>query len=150
LEDLEMLVSFYSISDSDNTINKTLVSPVNVNVRLNKDFNQFDPVLMLASGVGFDPRNFNYFDIPTIGRKYFIREIENKAGNIWAVTAQCDYLESFKSDIMNSKARYYRKMKVGDYVNTNLLSSNIKTVNKYNSNVTMSDEKTMILTTLGA
>lgn len=141
----------YSINDSDNTINKTLVNGLTVNINLKRGVNVITPSIPLADIPGIDLSTFNYASIPGLGRKYFVNQVSNTNGRIWVLELTCDALETYKADILASNARFTRNIKNGDYLDTTIDMSVIKTVAQYESNETVfTDQRTLILTTVGA
>lgn len=141
----------YSINDSDNTINKTLVNGLTVNINLKRGVNVITPSIPLADIPGIDLTAFNYAVIPGLGRHYFVTQVSNTNGRVWVLELQCDALETYKADILAANARFTRNIKNGDYLDTNIDMSVIKTVAQYESNETVfTDQRTLILTTVGA
>ena len=61
----------------------------------------------------------------------------------------CDVLETYKADVLASKARFNRAIKTGDYYNANVDQSTLKTITKHESNVSIADQSAMILTSVG-
>ena len=144
-----MELKLYHVSDGDNVINKTkqLVSTLTINLK--RDVNISSPSLILAtdSPTGFD--GVNYAEITDLGRVYFVDDIRSLSNKIWELTLSCDVIETYKADILASKARLYRNIKTGDYFDAGLDSSFITTVDKYPSNKSISDQTTVIITTIG-
>lgn len=141
----------YSINDSDNTINKTLVNGLTVNINLKRGVNVITPSIPLADIPGIDLSAFNYASIPGLGRKYFVNQVSNTNGRVWVLELECDVLETYKADILAANSRFTRNIKTGDYFNADIDMSTLTTVQQYDSDVTAFDgEETIILTTLGA
>ena len=144
-----MELKLYHVSDGDNVINKTkqLVSTLTINLK--RDVNISSPSLILStdSPTGFD--GVNYAEITDLGRVYFVDDIRSLSNKIWELTLSCDVIETYKADILASKARLYRNIKTGDYFDVGLDSSFITTVDKYPSNKSISDKETLLITTVG-
>lgn len=138
-----MLVTFYKTKDDKNVINKTLTDPLTINLNIKDDNPEYTPVLKMVT----DVTGYNYCHIPFFKRFYFVDRIERK-GQIILVGLSCDVLETYKTDILTSNARFKRNLKNGDYMNFNIENSSLKTVEKINSNVTLPTEKHYILTTI--
>lgn len=68
---------------------------------------------------------------------------------LFEIWLDCDLLETFKDDILQSKARFKRKLKNGDYVNVGGEKDIRTTITKSLSNYTMSDEHSIIVSTVG-
>lgn len=138
-----MQATFYKTLDNKNVINKTLTSPLNVELKLRDNQDVIAPVLKMSVNV----TPYNYCYIPYFNRFYFVEKIE-KQGKLFIVGLYCDVLESYKDDILASNARFKRNIKNGDYMNINLEQSSFKTVDKVESDVTLENESHYILTTI--
>ena len=137
-----MQVIFYKTSDDVNVINKRLNEPLIIDMFVKNEFDLNNPVLMLKSDV--TPYNYCKF----LGRCYFVDKVERK-GKVNFVHLFIDVLETYKQDILNSNARFNRKIKHGDFVAVNLETSVLKSFKKVESNFTMTDEHTIIVSTVG-
>ena len=140
-----MQATFYKTLDNKNVINKTLTSPLNVELKLRDNQDVIAPVLKMSVNV----TPYNYCYIPYFNRFYFVEKIE-KQGKLFIVGLYCDVLESYKSGILSSNARFKRNLKTGDYMTINIETSELKTIQKVNSNFTLGNDKNLILTTIGA
>lgn len=144
-----MLVKFYTISEDSNVINKNLGVSEDVEVNLKKDFEINFPELFLAQINEIDFKKFNYCTIPEINRNYFIDSIEIISYKIVKLILSIDYLETYKSGILESKARYFRNIKTGDYSNVELDKSFLKTITIHNSDKGFSGENSLIMSVVG-
>lgn len=140
-----MQATFYKTLDNKNVINKTLTSPLNVELKLRDNQDVIAPVLKMSVNV----TPYNYCYIPYFNRFYFVEKIE-KQGKLFIVGLYCDVLESYKNDILSSNARFKRNLKTGDYMTINIETSQLKTIQKVNGNFTMGNDSNLILTTIGA
>lgn len=141
----------YSINDSDNTINKTLVNGLTVNINLKRGVNVITPSIPLADIPGIDLSAFNYAVIPGLGRHYFVNQVSNTNGRVWVLELECDVIETYKADILAANSRFTRNIKTGDYFDTTIDMSTLKTVQQYDSDTTaFVGDSTIILTTIGA
>ena len=138
-----MQATFYKTLDNKNVINKTLTSPLNVELKLRDNQDVIAPVLKMSVNV----TPYNYCYIPYFNRFYFVEKIE-KHGKLFIVGLYCDVLESYKDDILASNARFKRNIRNGDYMAINLEHSSLKTVDKIESDVTLENENHFILTTI--
>ena len=146
---MEMIL--YTLQDSENTINKTLVNGLTLQINLKRGVNIVTPSIPLADIPGVDFADYNYASIPELGRLYFVTQIKNVNSRVWVLELTCDALETYKADILAANARFTRNIKNGDYLDTTIDMSVIKTVAQYESNETVStDQRTLILTTVGA
>ena len=140
-----MQATFYKTLDNKNVINKTLTNPLNVELKLRDNQDVIAPVLKMSVNV----TPYNYCYIPFFNRFYFVEKIE-KQGKLFIVGLYCDVLESYKSGILSSNARFKRNLKTGDYMTINIETSQLKTIQKVNGNFTMGNDSNLILTTIGA
>lgn len=140
-----MQATFYKTLDNKNVINKTLTSPLNVELKLRDNQDVIAPVLKMSVNV----TAYNYCYIPFFNRFYFVEKIE-KQGKLFIVGLYCDVLESYKSGILSSNARFKRNLKTGDYMAINIEKSELKTIQKVNGNFTLGNDSNLILTTIGA
>lgn len=135
----------YSINDGDNVINKNLVNGFNVPIHLKQGFDIINPDIVLNG----DYRGYNYAHIPSLNRFYFINNVEQLNLRLVKLNMTCDVLETYKVDILNSNARFKRNIKTGDFANVMLETSNLTTLDKFQSNKTLTDEKSIILSAVG-
>lgn len=144
-----MELKLYKTDSADNVINKTLTDPITMNINLRRGVDIVEPVLRIEYSTGDSPNKYNYCHIPDLARFYFIRDIQSITRNVWELRLECDVLESYKSEILASNARYNRNMVTGDYI-----SNTLNTSANFNSTVFESDKgfdnnKQLILTTVG-
>ena len=88
-----MELILYKTTDDENVINKDLEFFKSININLKDDVNISNPDLKLRLNVD-DVKNFNYAEIDSFNRKYFVRDIQNLNNAIWLVRLECDYLET--------------------------------------------------------
>ena len=141
-----MIAKAYSNNDSTNTINKTLVFIIDIDVKFKEEVNIYSPSIMLKYD---DLIDFNYLYIDKFKRYYFIEDVEVFPNKIYKLTLKCDVLMSFKDDILNSYGNITSQTNYNDYYNFNYSSEVRKEVNIYKSNYIMSNETNTILVTLG-
>ena len=135
----------YSINDDDNAINKNLGVGLNVPIHLKGDFDLINPTVILNG----DFRQYNYAHIPDLNRFYFIERFEQLNLKMIQLYLKCDILESYKTDILNSVARFKRGIKNGDYHNINIEHSNKMIVERFDSDGLEMDGNTMIISVVG-
>ena len=145
-----MELKLYAVNDGDNVINKTMTLKTTMEINLKRDVDVINPRLILIPNLPTGFTGINYAEIPLLNRFYYVDSITNISATLWQLDLSCDVLETYKADILASKARLYRNLKAGDYFNTALESSHLTTVAKYNSNKGISDNETLIMTTVGA
>ena len=144
-----MLLNLYKVADSDNVMNKVKTDLKQLQVNLKRDFDLNSPSLIILNDETFNCTDYNYCEIPELNHSYFINGIDNIGKQLYRLDCSCDVLETFKSEILNSQARFYRNVRPGDYVNGQLETSTKETITLYDSNVTLSDSENIILTTAG-
>ena len=144
-----MELKLYAVNDGENVINKTMTLKTTMEINLKRDVDIINPRLILIPNLPTGFSGINYAEIPDLNRFYFVDNITNISGTLWQLDLSCDVLETYKADILASKARLYRNLKAGDYFDTALESSHITTVAKYASNKGISDSETLIMTTVG-
>lgn len=135
----------YSIDDNDNVINKNLGMGLNIPIHLKGDFDLINPTVILNG----DFRQYNYAHIPDLNRYYFIERFEQLNLKMVQLYLKCDVLESYKSDILNSVARFKRGIKDGDFNNINIDHSNKMSVERFDSDGLEMDGNTMIISVVG-
>lgn len=145
-----MNLNLFKTDDSDNVINKTLTNKLNITINLKRDVDIISPRLIIRNTQAININAFNYCQIEELNRFYFIRSINNMGGNLWEVICECDVLETYKTDIISSRARYYRNLKTGDYVQGNIDFSEVRKISEHTSDKGLGDGTAIILTTVGA
>ena len=144
-----MELNLYVVNDSDNVINKNMTNKVTININLKRDVDISSPSLVLLDGLGVNYSDFNYAEISELGRFYFVNNVQRLNHKMIKVDLVCDVLETYKADVLASKARFNRAIKNGDYYNANVDQSTLKTITKHESNVSIADQSSMILTSVG-
>ena len=145
-----MELNLYKCSDGDNVINKTLTEKLSINITLKRDVNITAPQIILMNDNGAFFNQYNYAEIPELGRFYFIDSVTSLNNKMESLALRCDVLETYKADVLASKARFMRRLKTGDYIAANIDYSVIKTITKIESNSGFTGNPTMILTSVGA
>lgn len=145
-----MELNLYKCSDGDNVINKTLTEKLTINITLKRDVNITAPQIILINDNGAFFNQYNYAEIPELGRFYFIDSVTSLNSKMESLALRCDVLETYKADVLASKARFMRGLKTGDYIAANIDYSVIKTITKIESNSGFTGNPTMILTSVGA
>ena len=145
-----MELKLYAVNDGENVINKTMTLKTTMGINLKRDVDIINPRLILIPNLPTGFSGINYAEIPDLNRFYFVDSITNISATLWQLDLSCDVLETYKADILASKARLYRNLKPGDYFDTALEYSHITTVAKYASNKGISNSETLIMTTVGA
>lgn len=144
-----MILNLYSIADDPNTINKNLGSSVTYNIKARRDFDIIRPIIDLKIDDYNEVANMNYCGIMDLNRFYFIEDMTFITSNIIRFNCICDVLETYKDEYLNSVGRIKRGIKTGDYYNAPIDSTVMPTISKHNSNITLVEKETLILSVLG-
>lgn len=144
-----MEMRLYKTMDNDNVINKELDLLYTFNINLKNTTDIITPIILVNDKKEMNIKQCNYCYLEHFNRYYFIRTIENMNNNVWRLYLECDVLESFKDDILNSRAEYKRKVKQGDYLQFNNINDVRKDIDIYESNVSLNGEKSIIFSSIG-
>lgn len=144
-----MELRLYHTLDNENVINKNLTLIHTMEIKLKDVVSIISPILILSEVEGVNYFQCNYCFLSDFNRYYFIRDIEVLNNKNYRLQLEVDVLESFKDDILNSRAEYKRLIKEGDYLEFNNISDVRKDIDIYESNVTLNGEKNILLSTIG-
>ncbi len=70
---------------------------------LKDDTSIINPVIRIKKSTPPPNNNYNYMYIPAFNRYYFIEDITNESVDFWTVRAKVDVLQTYQTDILNSK-----------------------------------------------
>lgn len=141
-----MIVKTYNTDSPNNTINKNIVFLNDIDVKFKDEVNIYNPLIILKY---IDLIDFNYVYIDKFKRYYYVDDVEVQPNKIYKISLKCDVLMSFKDDILDADAYIYQSNNVNKYYNSNYQSEVKKEVDIYKSDYIMSDEKSIILVTIG-
>lgn len=144
-----MILNLYSITDDPNVVNKSLGIPVTYDIKARRDFDIIRPVIDLKIVDYNEVSNKNYCGIVELNRFYFIEDVTFITSSVVRLSCVCDVLETYKNEYLNSVGRIKRGIKTGDYYNASIDSTVMPTISKHESNVTLIEEETLILSVLG-
>lgn len=142
-----MELKLFKTTDDDNVIGKELEFYKSMNIHLKDNVDVSNPNIRLKLNID-DVGKFNYAEIETFKRKYFMSDIQNLNNDVWLIRLECDVLETFKDDILNSTASVTRNINTGDYQEISQDFEVKRDVHIYESDRTLNKEKTMILSTI--
>ena len=143
-----MQLYLYKTRDSNRVLNKTLTNESLLNINLKRDTDIVRPTIQLMKVAGMDFKQFNYAHIPELNRFYFINHIESVNNSVDKLYLECDVLETYKADILASEMTYTATARAGDNIITDANTGvNINTT--INSNITLDDGESIVLTTVG-
>lgn len=144
-----MELILYKTNDNDNVLNKKYDEVYRLNINLKRNTDIINPRIMLNDLGNMDFKKCNYAYIKELDRFYFIKTIESITNHVWDLFLECDVLETYSDDILESMATYQRQIKDGDYQNINN-DYDVKTeITIHKSDVVLSSDKSIILTTIG-
>lgn len=144
-----MEMRLFITKDSENVINKTMLLQDVIEITLKDNIDVVNPIIVLKDE-SFNMINYNYCYLEGFNRFYFIRDIQTINSDMFRVTLECDVLESFKHDILNSEATYKSKLSSEDYgVVSNEGFTYNKKITNYFSSIEVEKERTLLLSTLG-
>lgn len=144
-----MELRLYRTLDNENIINKNLSLIHTMNIKLKDTVSITNPTLILSEVNGLDYFQCNYCFLSEFNRYYFIRDIELLNNKNYRMQLEVDVLESFKEDILNSYAEISRTIKQGDYMNINDVVDLRKEIDIYENEISLTNEKNIILSTIG-
>ena len=144
-----MEIKLYTTEDADNVINKTLALVSTVQIQLRDTQNITAPVVLLGKITGVDLKAVNYAYMDEFKRFYFVRSINVGPNNIYALALECDVIETYKEDILNSSAQINRGVKKGDYGDIGTSIEVRREVDIFKSDKGFVGKNSIILSTIG-
>lgn len=144
-----MEMKLYKTLDNENVINKELELKHSFNIKLKNTTDIVTPTIIINDKNNMNFTECNYCYLSDFNRYYFIRTIESMNNNLWGLHLECDVLESFKNDILNSHAEYEREIKKGDYLEVNNPTDVRKEIAIYESEISFDGEKNIVFSTIG-
>lgn len=108
-------ITFYNYDGHPNTINKVLNEPHEYNGNLRQTFDVTRPQLSI-----YTPHRptYNYCYIPSLGRYYFVTEIQYAGNRKYDISLQVDVLKTYESEIMDATATVQESDTPQPYVST--------------------------------
>ena len=144
-----MEIELYVTHDADTVMNKDIELKHTVEMDIKDTTNITQPIIVLYEDEELDLRNVNYAYIPEFKRYYFIRSVNVAPDNIYQLLLECDVIETFKQEILNSPAEITRGIKENDYLDTATSSEVKKDVDIHMSNKGLEDKFSIIFSTIG-
>lgn len=144
-----MELKLYHTLDNENVINKTLTLIHTMRIRLKDTVSITNPILILSEVAGVNYFRCNYCYLSEFNRYYFIRDIELMSTKNYKLQLEVDVLESFKEDILNSYAEIKRPLQQGDFVYINNIMDVRKEIDIYESAKSLTNQKNIVLSTIG-
>lgn len=91
-----MIINFYRTTDEKNKLSKRLTDKLSLQGVLKESTSIVNPVVTVELT---EPPLYNYVEIPSFKRFYFIDEVESVRNNLWKITMSVDVLMSYSSEI---------------------------------------------------
>lgn len=144
-----MELKLFSTDSGKNVLGKVLTNELSLNINLRRDFDITSPSLRLQIPNTHNALNFNYCQIVELNRFYFVDSVNSINADIWEFVCSCDVLETYKTEIMTSKARLRRNIRNGDFKEFTALTNVEYKYSLYESSKGFDGQPTMIMATLG-
>lgn len=144
-----MEIHLYQTEDPDTTINKDLDLISVIEIELKDPNNVTSPSIILEEIPDVDLKTINYAYLPEFMRYYFVRHLNVGPNNVYQLMLECDVLETFKADILNSSAEITRSIQTDDYGDIVASAEVRKEVDIFNSNKGFKQEETIVFSTIG-
>lgn len=144
-----MEIVLYSTTDGENVINKELVEKYRFNIKMKKDTDILNPIIILNDKNVMDFLQCNYCYIEEFKRFYFIVNVENINNHVWGLKMECDVLETYKQEILSTLCVFRKSVDVGDYYLNDTKHEVIKDIQVFKSDIILEEEKSLILSTIG-
>ena len=141
-----MELDLYTTNDSKNTINKTLTGKKAITLNLKSSTDMKQPVLILSKN-NYD-KALNYAVFPALGFSYFINDYSIVNNDHVKLQLAIDLLETYKTDILNSTAIITAKS-TPSYIDSTLPVDSRTEIDKYASDVTLPDNTSFVMVTVG-
>ena len=144
-----MEIKLYITEDADTVMNKNLTLITTFDIQIRDTQNVSAPILILGEIEGVDLKTVNYAYIDEFKRYYFIRTITVGQNNIHTLAMECDVIETYKEDILNSSAQINRGVKKGDYGDIGTSIEVRREVDIFKSDKGFVGKNSIILSTIG-
>lgn len=140
-----MKMTLYHTDDQANVVNKKLLKLREVNIILREMVDEKNPVLLVHDSTIADA---NYCYMESFKRYYFIDTIHRFNSHLLQVRLTSDLLMTYKNNILNHNVLITATSKPS-YLSSSLPTTEHIELDRYTSNFTLPEGKTMILTTIG-
>lgn len=144
-----MEIVLYSTNDGENVINKELIEKYRFNIKMKKDTDILNPIIILNDKNVMDFLQCNYCYIEEFKRFYFIVNVENINNHVWGLKMECDVLETYKQEILSTLCVFRKNVGIGDYYLNDTKHEVIKDIQVFKSDIILEGEKSLILSTIG-
>lgn len=140
-----MQIIFSHTDSKPNVINKTIIQLRTVNIVLREMVDEKRPALLLHDDTVADS---NYCYLPDFKRYYFIEQVNRYNAHLVKVVLACDLLMTYKDKLLQQNVLITATSKPS-YLSNSLPTNEHIEEDRYTSDFTLPDGKTIILTTIG-
>lgn len=105
---MSFTISIGKNSSPANKITKTYTQVLSLSGNLKNESEIINPTILIETSSA-DIFKCNYMQIPNFNRSYFITSIKSIRTNIYEISAHCDVLSSFASEIKSNTAMIVRQ-----------------------------------------
>lgn len=141
-----MKLILYKTKDPRNKLNKTLTAGKEIIINLKRDDSKENPRIKISNTNLTD--NYNYAYIEVFNRYYFINSITKLNFSLSELEFETDLLSTFKDTVLASTGLISHAIQEGDYRLTSPKVSDNYEMELFNSNVELTRDNTILLTTI--
>ena len=141
-----MKLILYKTTDPRNKLNKTLTAGKEILINLKRDDSKENPRIKISNTNLTD--NYNYAYIDVFDRYYFINSITQLNYSLSELEFETDLLSTYKDIVLGSTGLVSHAIQEGDYRLTNPKTSDNYEMELFNSDVELSNDNTILLTTI--
>ena len=141
-----MELILYKTTDPRNKLNKTLTAGKEILINLKRDDSKENPRIKISNTNLTD--NYNYAYIEVFDRYYFINSITQLNYSLSELEFETDLLSTYKDIVLASTGLVSHAIQEGDYRLTNPKTTDNYEMELFNSDVELSNDNTILLTTI--
>lgn len=141
-----MKLILYKTTDPRNKLNKTLTAGKEILINLKRDEPKENPRIKISNTNLTD--NYNYAYIEVFDRYYFINSITKLNYSLSELEFETDLLSTYKVIVLASTGLISHAIQEGDYRLTNPKTSDNYEMELFNSDVELTNDNTILLTTI--
>ena len=141
-----MKLILYKTTDPRNKLNKTLTAGKEILINLKRDEPKENPRIKISNSNLTD--NYNYAYIEVFDRYYFINSITKLNFSLSELEFETDLLSTYKDTVLASTGLISHAIQEGDYRLTNPKTSDNYEMELFNSDVELTTDNTILLTTI--
>ena len=141
-----MKLILYKTTDPRNKLNKTLTAGKEILINLKRDEPKENPRIKISNTNLTD--NYNYAYIEVFDRYYFINSITKLNFSLSELEFETDLLSTYKDIVLASTGLISHAIQEGDYRLTNPKTSDNYEMELFNSDVELTNDNTILLTTI--